>query len=206
MCAATVSASRPALLDAGQCRQHLRRHLLVELDVLLELRDDRAHQHVHLALVVGLAIRLQRHIGGVVVAGLELLDARAVDALDQHLDGAVRQLQQLQDGGDGADAVQVLDLRIIDIGLLLRDQHDALVAVHGDIERLDRFLPAHEQRDAPCAGRRPRRAAAAPGRSGAVGALGSSWSTGSVMASSSLDAKVKACARTERVPRRLSRD
>ncbi len=40
------------LLDAGQRGQHLGRHLLVELHVLLELRDHRARQHVHLALVV----------------------------------------------------------------------------------------------------------------------------------------------------------
>ena len=40
------------LLDAGERGQHLRRHLLVELHVLLELRDHRARQHVHLALVV----------------------------------------------------------------------------------------------------------------------------------------------------------
>ena len=39
----------PGLLDAGERGQHLRRHLLVELHVLLELRDDRARQHVHLA-------------------------------------------------------------------------------------------------------------------------------------------------------------
>ena len=47
------------VLDARQRRQHLRGHLLVQFHVLLELRDHRAAEHIHLALVVGLAIRLQ---------------------------------------------------------------------------------------------------------------------------------------------------
>ena len=38
------------LLDAGERSQDLGRNLAVELDVLLELRDDGAHEHVHLAL------------------------------------------------------------------------------------------------------------------------------------------------------------
>ncbi len=77
----------------------------------------------------------------------ELVDARALDALDQHLDGAVGELEQLQDRGHGADAVQVLQLRIVDVGLLLRDQQDALVGLHGHVERQDRLLAADEQRD-----------------------------------------------------------
>ena len=78
---------------------------------------------------------------------VELLDAGAIDALDQHLDRAVGQLQQLQDGRDGADPVQVLGLRIVDVGLLLRDQQDALVGLHGQIERDDGFLAPDEQRN-----------------------------------------------------------
>ena len=148
MCAATVSARRPGVLDAGERGQHLRRHLLVELHVLLELRDHRARR----ARPSRARRRLPTSgssddIGGVVLAGVQLLDARAIDALDQHLDGAVGQLQQLQDRRDGADAVQVLGLRVVDVGLLLRDQQDALVGLHRRFERLNRFLAADEQRD-----------------------------------------------------------
>ena len=78
---------------------------------------------------------------------VELFDAGAVDALDQHLDRAVGQLQKLQDGRDRADPVQILALRIVDVGLFLRDQQDALVGLHGEIERDDGFLAADEQRD-----------------------------------------------------------
>ena len=77
----------------------------------------------------------------------ELFDAGAVDALDQHLDGAVGELEQLQDGRHRPDAVQILALRVVDVGLLLGDEKNALVRLHRKIERNDRLLPADEQRD-----------------------------------------------------------
>ena len=52
---------------------------------------------------------------------MQRLDDRALGALDQHLDGAVRQLEQLQDRRDRADLVKVLAARIVDVRLLLRD-------------------------------------------------------------------------------------
>ena len=57
------------------------------------------------------------------------------------------QLQQLQDRGDRADAVEVVGLRVVDVGLLLGDEHDPLVGPHGHVERLDGLLPPDEQRD-----------------------------------------------------------
>ena len=137
----------PGLLDAGKRGEHLGGHLLVELHVLLELRDDRAREHVELFLVVDLGVGQQRRVRRVVVPRMQLLDPRAVDALDQHLDGAVGELQELQDGRDRGDAVQIVRLRVIDVGLLLRHQHDALVGAHGDIQRLDGLLAPDEQRN-----------------------------------------------------------
>ena len=99
----------PGLLDAGERGEHLGRHLLVELHVLLELGDDRAREHVHFAArrkppTSGRSVAS----GGVVLAGVQFLDARAVDALDQHLDGAVGKFQELQDRRDRADAVEIV--------------------------------------------------------------------------------------------------
>ena len=78
---------------------------------------------------------------------LDALDPRALRAFDQHLHGAVGQLQHLQDGGDAADVVQVLGRRVVLGRLLLGDQQDVLAGVHRDVERLDRFRAADEQRD-----------------------------------------------------------
>ena len=56
------------LLDARERGQDLRRHLAVELYVLLELRDDRAHEHVHFALFVLLGVAERRYLRGEVIA------------------------------------------------------------------------------------------------------------------------------------------
>jgi hypothetical protein len=135
------------LLDTGERSQDLGRDLAIQLDVLLELRDDRAHEHVHLALVVLLRVAEAAHLRGEEVARVQRLDDRALGALYEHLDGAVGQLEQLQDRRDRADVVQVLRRGIIDVGLLLREQQDLLVDLHRLLEREDRLLAAHEQRD-----------------------------------------------------------
>ena len=74
------------------------------------------------------------------------LHARTVHTLDQHLDGAIGQAQQLQDAGIGAIAVQVVGLGVIHVRIALGDQHNALVGLHGGIERLDGLFAADEQR------------------------------------------------------------
>ena len=137
----------PRLLDAGERSQDLGRHLLVELHVLLEVRHDRARQHVDLALLVLLDVGQRRHVGGEVRVRLDVLDHGARDALDQHLDRAVGELEELQDGRDRADRVEVAALGIVDVGLLLGDQQDLLVAPHGLVEGEDRLVAADEKRD-----------------------------------------------------------
>ncbi len=68
-------------------------------------------------------------------------------AFDQHLDRAIRQLQQLQHGCHGADAVERLFIRIIIGRITLRQQEDLLVARHRRLKGLDGLLAPHEQRD-----------------------------------------------------------
>ena len=134
------------LLDARERGQDLRRHLAVELYVLLKLRDDGADQHVHFALFVLLGVAKRCYLRGEVVARGELRDRCPLGPLDQHLDRAVRQLEELQNRGDRPDLVEILGLRIVDIRLLLREQQDLLVHLHRLLEREDGLLTAHEQR------------------------------------------------------------
>ena len=77
----------------------------------------------------------------------DVTDARALRAFDQHLDGAVGQLQHLQHRGDAADVVQVVGGRLVLGRRLLRDQQDVLAGFHRDVERLDRLRAADEQRN-----------------------------------------------------------
>ena len=58
---------------------------------------------------------------------LPLDGARAIDALDQHLDVAVGQLQALDDVGDAAHRVDVVGPRVVDRRVVLRREEDPLV-------------------------------------------------------------------------------
>ncbi len=79
--------------------------------------------------------------GPVVVTG----DLHAAPALDQHLDGVVGQLQELQHGAERADRVDVVGAGIVLAGVLLGDQQDLLVVLHDLFERLDALLAADEE-------------------------------------------------------------
>src|ERR1700730_18490525 len=78
---------------------------------------------------------------------MQLLDACAVNTFDENLDGTVGKFQKLKNGCNGTDAVQVVRFRVVNIRLLLRDQHDSLVGAHGNVQRLYRLLTADEKRD-----------------------------------------------------------
>jgi hypothetical protein len=71
----------------------------------------------------------------------------ALGAFDQHLDGAVGQLEHLQDICQAADAVEVLRFRLVLGRRFLGQQQDVLAAFHGHFEGLDRFRAADEERD-----------------------------------------------------------
>ena len=73
-----------------------------------------------------------------------MLGAR--DALDQHLHGAVGQLQQLQHVGERADVVDRVGLGIVVGGVLLGGEQDLLVGAHHLFERPDRLLAPDEER------------------------------------------------------------
>ena len=133
------------IVDLRERDQNLGRHLLVELHILLELRDHGAGQRLDLAHV---GRRVLQHAGGdLEEAGIvdEAGDVGAGRALDQDLDRAVGQLEQLQHAGDGADAIDVVRTWIVLARVLLRDQQDLLVLLHHLLERRDRLLATDEE-------------------------------------------------------------
>jgi hypothetical protein len=91
--------------------------------------DSRCARTLRLALG-GLDFVDQADFGtDVAVDFAETLDRAALLAFDQHLDGAIRQLQQLQHGGNGTDAVQGVLTRIIVGRVFLGQQEDLLSPV-----------------------------------------------------------------------------
>ncbi len=136
-----------AIVDARHRREDLRRDLLVELDVLVELREQRTAHRLDLVGAARIA-RQRNRLGDEVFAAVgDARDARTLRALDQHLHGAVGQLQHLQDGRDAADLVEVGRTRVVLRRLLLGDEQDVLAGVHRHVERLDRLGTSDEQRD-----------------------------------------------------------
>ena len=75
------------------------------------------------------------------------LNRTALLALDQHLDGAIGQFEQLQYGCNGADTVQGIFTWIVISWILLGQQEDLLLARHRGLEGLDGLFTPHEQRD-----------------------------------------------------------
>jgi hypothetical protein len=88
-----------------------------------------------------------RHVGGEVLARVVIDRVGALQAFDQHLHGAVGQLQHLQDAGDAADLEHVVGLGLVLAGGLLGHQHDLAAGFHRGFQRLDGLGPPDEQRD-----------------------------------------------------------
>ena len=135
------------VVDLLDDADHLRRHLLVELHIALEFGDDGPRHRLGLdalALIVG------KHLGvGFIIVGTVgvLAHLGALDALDQHLDGAIGQLEQLQDAGERTDLVDRVRRRIVVRRVLLRRQQDIGIGPHHLFQRLDRLFTADEERN-----------------------------------------------------------
>ncbi|MNH21974.1 hypothetical protein D3C79_818130 [compost metagenome] len=137
----------PRLLDAVQRGQHFSGDFLAQLHILLELRQQRAHEDFRLALG-GVDFFDQGDFGTDVPFYFgESLDRTTLLALDQHLDGAIRQLQQLQHGGNGTNSIQGVFTRIIVGWVLLGQQENLLLARHRRLKGFDRLFAPHKQRD-----------------------------------------------------------
>lgn len=134
-------------LDARERAEDFRRDLLVELNVLIELGDDRAPHGLEF-VTAALDHRHRAHGGDEQAAKiLDLVDVRTLHAFDQDLDRAIGQLEHLQDVGDAADRIQILDRGLVLGGGLLGDEQDALARLHGVFQCLDALRAAYEERD-----------------------------------------------------------
>ncbi len=125
------------VVDAGQAGQHFRRQLAALLDQLLEQRNQRTRDHVEFTL-----LRVVDRLDHARTGGQH--DARL--ALDQHLDRAIGQFQQLQHAGQRTDLVQVGDLRVVDIRTFLRDEQDLPLTFHRALQRTHGLVATDKQR------------------------------------------------------------
>ena len=70
-------------------------------------------------------------------SGAQFVDSGALAAFDEHLHLAVRQRQELQDGGYGADLVQVGRTGVVRVGVAFGDQQYLLVVGGRRLDRAD---------------------------------------------------------------------
>ncbi|KHF24420.1 hypothetical protein JV46_29460 [Solemya velum gill symbiont] len=136
------------VINTRQRCQHLRRNFLVELDVVVEQRSCRTHQHFHLLLIdCQLLFDGRGRCAEKLFSICEFAYVDAEHALNQHLDSSIRQLQQLQDVGQCTDLVKLFDLRILKVGVALGNEQDRLIVTGRIIECANRFFAPHEKRD-----------------------------------------------------------
>ena len=134
------------VFDLIDRNQHLRCNLLVQLDVLFELRHHGARQRFRLTAFNRWFFDLFDKGFEIRRGFLEAGHARAPSAFDQNLHRAIGQFQQLQHRGNGADLEQIIRARIILASILLGNKQDLLVILHHRFQRADGFLTAHEKR------------------------------------------------------------
>ncbi len=135
------------LVDVGRDREHLGRQVL-ERQQLLDPPAHGADQRLGLHAPAGLFVRRQgayAHPAGPLVLD-EGIDARLREALHQHLHAAVGHAQDAHHHGHGAHAVEVVGLRGLDVALALRHEQHQPVAGQRVLDRGDRALARHEER------------------------------------------------------------
>ena len=135
------------VVDLVDRDQHLRRNFLVQFDVLLELADHRTGQPFDF-LVFAAALFDQSSLGFEKLLSIgKAYDAGPLAAFDQHLYGAIRKLQELQDRRHRPDRENIPRRGVVLSGILLSHQEDLSVVFHDVFERAHRPLASHEQRN-----------------------------------------------------------
>ena len=134
------------IVDRRDRRDHLGRDLLVEPDVVVEGRDNRAHQRFDLGRALAdLGHFLDFNLEEFAVRNVAH-DAGALLAFQQGLDGSVGQAQQLHHHAQRAHRVNIVGRGLGNLGVFLGREQDRFLQALGLFQRLYRLMPPHEDR------------------------------------------------------------
>ena len=141
----------PCIVNAGNRSENFRWDLLVQFDVMVKLLHHGAAQGFNFAPLVagnnGSPFNW-RDIGTeMLLAFLNFIDLGPLLAFHQNLDSAIRQFQELQNGGNTAYLEHILNGRLVFGSGFLSHKHDAPLGFHGRFQRLDTLGTTHEQRN-----------------------------------------------------------
>ena len=135
------------VLDGGQRGEGLRRHLLVELHIGLELLDHSPAESLDLGGGGGVLDHHRDLAGEPIRLIQEADDPGPAAPLDQDLHRPVGKAQQLENGGHHADLIDVRLTRVVVILVLLRGEQDLpLCRLHRFLQSPDGLLPADKER------------------------------------------------------------
>ncbi len=134
------------IVDIAQLVRRVLAQLLVELGIFAELFDHLPHHRGHFIARSGYQIARRNHRFDEFAARFERFERCPLRPLNQHTDGAVGQLEQLQDLRHHADVEQIVALGIVAARVELREQENVLASFHRRFKRGDRFVTPHEQR------------------------------------------------------------
>ena len=135
------------VVDPGDLGHEVLRDLLAELGEVLEGGVDVADHRLGRRSGERRGDRLLGAHLEVPVVREVVDDLRAQPALDQHLDGAVGELEHLDDVADRADPVDLVLFRIVRGRVDLGGEEDQAVEGEGRLEGRDGFVPPDEQGD-----------------------------------------------------------
>ena len=101
---------------------------------LLVVLDHRLFEHFDLSPEEGFLFR-------------NLQEFKSLAPLNDHRGSSIRHLDEFDHLRDRTHLYQVVYARILHIGVLLRQNTYQFIALVGFVDRLDRFIPAHRDRD-----------------------------------------------------------
>ena len=130
----------------GHRRQRFFGNVLLDLGITLKFFGDGLQQRLSGGLVTGLFRQIFGRGFKEAIIFKVFRDAHPRLPLDQHLHGAIGQLQQLQDIRQDAGVENTIGIGVIHAGVNLARQQDLLVIGHDFFEGAHRFIAAHEKR------------------------------------------------------------
>ncbi len=119
------------IIDAGKRSQNLRRYLLVQFHILIELLHNRAAHCLDFGFITLLGFNRRQICSEVGIQFADAVDACTLRTFNQHFYRTVRELQHLQNIGNAPDFIDIVSGWFVLGRCLLRGKHDTFALLHG---------------------------------------------------------------------------
>ena len=133
------------IIYSAQRREYLLRNFFIEFYVLIKLRHDCATQSLCFMRVncidgswCSFAIEVTKTI-------FNLTNFSALNTFNKHFYSAIRQLEHLQNIGDTAHLIEILNDGLIFSSRFLSHQKNVFARFHSRFERFNRFRATHKE-------------------------------------------------------------